>query len=110
MATADGEKGEPLPDAASGDNVEIILGQGRYMDGLVEGLIGAVVGDTKTVTVAFPVNLRDKSLAGKKAIFDVNVLETSTRSLPEMTDEFAEKVRPGLTMESLKEEVSEQRK
>uniref|UniRef100_A0A7S2LBQ1 peptidylprolyl isomerase n=1 Tax=Leptocylindrus danicus TaxID=163516 RepID=A0A7S2LBQ1_9STRA len=105
MATADGEKGEPLPNAASGDNVEIILGQGRYMEGLVEGLIGASVGDTKTVTVAFPDKLRDKSLAGKKAVFDVNVLETSTRSLPELNDEFAEKVRPGLTIESLKEEL-----
>lgn len=55
MATEDGEKGEPLPNAASGDNVEVILGKGRYMEGLVEGLVGAKVGDTKTVTVSFPV-------------------------------------------------------
>lgn len=54
MATADGEKGEPLPDAASGDNVEVILGSGRYMDGLVEGLEGGKVGETKTVNVRFP--------------------------------------------------------
>ena len=54
MATSDGEKGEPLPNAASGDNVEVVLGTGRYMEGLVEGLIGAGVGETKTVTVSFP--------------------------------------------------------
>ena len=54
MATADGEKGEPLPDAASGDNVEVILGGGRYMAGLVEGLEGGKVGETKTVNVRFP--------------------------------------------------------
>jgi trigger factor len=54
MAQADGSKGEPLPNAASGDHVEIVLGKGRYMEGLVEGLIGAKVGDTCTVTVSFP--------------------------------------------------------
>jgi trigger factor len=54
MATADGEKGEPLPEAASGDNVEVILGSGRYMAGLVEGLEGGKVGETKTVNVRFP--------------------------------------------------------
>jgi trigger factor len=55
MTAPDGvSKGEPLPNAASGDNVEIILGEGRYMDGLVDGLVGAKVGDTRTVSVRFP--------------------------------------------------------
>jgi len=54
MATADGSKGEPLPNAASGDRVEVILGEGRYMEGLVEGLIGAKSGDMVTISVNFP--------------------------------------------------------
>lgn len=54
MATDDDQKGEKLPDAASGDNVEVILGEGRYMTGLVEGLVGAKVGDTKEIRVTFP--------------------------------------------------------
>jgi trigger factor len=45
--------------------------------------------------------LRDKTLAGKKAIFDVTVLESSRRTIPELTDEFAAKVKEGLTAESL---------
>lgn len=98
-------KGEPLPNVATGDNVEIILGPGRYMDGLVEGLVGAKVGETKTVTVSFPQKLRDKTLAGKKAVFEVSVLEASTRTVPEITDEFAEEVRPGLTKDALEEEL-----
>ena len=44
-------------------------------------------------------------MAGKQAIFDVTVLEASTRTVPELTDEFAAKVKPGLTAESLKEEL-----
>jgi trigger factor len=47
-------KGEPLPNAASGDRVEVVLGKGRYMEGLVEGLVGAKVGETRTVKVNFP--------------------------------------------------------
>jgi trigger factor len=105
MANPDGTKGEPLPNAASGDHVEVILGKGRYMEGLVEGLIGAKVGDTRQVTVSFPQNLRDKTLAGKKAVFDVTVLEASTRTLPPVDDEFANKVRSGLTAESMMEEL-----
>ena len=54
LATADGGKGEKLPDAASGDNVEVILGTGRYMEGLVEGIEGGKVGETRTVKVRFP--------------------------------------------------------
>lgn len=54
MAAADGSKGEPLPQAASGDRVDVVLGEGRYMTGLVEGLVGAKVGETRTVTVTFP--------------------------------------------------------
>ena len=55
MAQEDGKtKGEPLPNAASGDSVEVILGEGRYMEGLVEGLIGAKVGDTREIYVSFP--------------------------------------------------------
>jgi len=105
MATDAGEKGEKLPDAASGDRVEVILGEGRYMTGLVEGLVGAKVGEVKTVRVTFPSALKDKTLAGKNAIFDVTVLEASRRTLPELTDEFANQVRAGLTAESLKKEL-----
>jgi hypothetical protein len=55
MAADDGvTKGEPLPAAASGDRVDVVLGKGRYMEGLVEGLVGAKVGETRTVTVSFP--------------------------------------------------------
>jgi len=44
-------------------------------------------------------------LAGKKAIFDVEVLEASKRTVPELTDEFAAKVKPGLTKEAILAEL-----
>ena len=38
-------------------------------------------------------------------VFDVTVLKASHRSLPEVTDEFAETVKPGLNAESLVAEL-----
>jgi len=99
-------KGEPLPSSvASGDNVEVVLQTGKYMEGLVEGLVGGKVGETIEVFVSFPDKLKDKSLAGKKAIFDVTVNEISCRTYPEVDDEFADMVRKGLTAQSLKDEL-----
>jgi len=105
MANSDGTKGEPLPNAASGDNVEVVLEYGKYMEGLVEGILGAAEGEIRKVNVAFPERLRDKTLAGKKAIFDVTVMESYNRSLPEVDDDFAAIVRPDLTVETLKDEI-----
>jgi trigger factor len=105
MATPSGEKGEPLPNAASGDDVEVILGSGRYMAGLVEGLEGGKVGETKIIKVRFPDGLKNKDLAGKDAIFDVTILSANKRILPTINDEFANTVRPGLTAEALRNEL-----
>lgn len=106
MAAEDGvTKADPLPNAASGDKVDVVLGEGRYMEGLVEGLVGAKVGETKQIFVTFPEGLRDKTLAGKKAIFDVNVLEANTRTVPEIDDELAGKIRPGLDADGVRDEL-----
>lgn len=56
-------------------------------------------------TLATLQKLRDKTLAGKKAIFDVEVLEASKRTVPDITDEFAAKVKAGLTADSLMDEL-----
>lgn len=105
MALPDGTKGDPLPNSASGDNVEVVLQNGKYMEGLVEGLVGATIGQTVQVNVSFPDKLRDKALAGKKAIFDVTVNEVSTRTYPQLNDDFANEVREGLTAQSLVDEL-----
>lgn len=44
-------------------------------------------------------------MAGRKAVFDVSVLQASKRIVPEVTDEFANKVRLGLTADDLMKEL-----
>lgn len=48
------EKGQLLPNVATGDNVQVILGPGLYMEGLVEGLVGHKNGEQVTIYVTFP--------------------------------------------------------
>jgi len=109
LAASDDEddltKGEPLPNSASGDEVEIIMGTGRYMEGLVEGLVGAKKDEKKTVAVSFPTKLKDKFLAGRRAIFEVTVNEVFYRSVPELDDTLANEIRPESDAETIKKEL-----
>jgi len=103
-----GAKGDLLPAVASGDNVEVVLEEGKFMPGLVEGLVGCVAGDAKEVRVSFPAQVSrnlGEDLAGKAAIFEVAVDSVVTRQLPELNDAFADSVRPGLTFQGLYDEV-----
>ena len=51
--------------------------------------------------------LKDKTLAGKTAIFDVTVLSVDTRTLPDIDDDFANNIRPGMDTEALMKEIKE---
>jgi FKBP-type peptidyl-prolyl cis-trans isomerase (trigger factor) len=69
----DGSKGAALPAVAAGDSVEIGLEKGKFMEGMIESLVGAVAGETKNVNVKFPVRPSGPgaALSGKEAIFEV---------------------------------------
>lgn len=56
--------------------------------GLADGLEGLKVGDTKDIEVAFPEGFAIEGLAGKKAVYSVEVLEVRERKLPELDEAF----------------------
>jgi len=105
----DGSKGAILPSVASGTSVDIILESGKYMPGLIEGLVGAKAGDTRAIKVQFPVRPTGAgaALSGKKAMFDVVVSEVKTQVLPEWNEDLAARIRSGLTLKDLETEVTE---
>ena len=107
LATPDGEKGEPLPAVAGGDGITIPMEQGKFMPGLVEGLSGVTKGETRDITVTFPPRSSAPQLAGKTAIFEVEVLEVQRRELPEPGDKFAEKVRSDMDWAELDAKLKE---
>ncbi len=71
-----------------GENVAIVLGEGRMLPELEQGLIGAIAGEKRNVTVNFPPDYRATELAGKAAIFATEIKTVEEPVLPEVDEEF----------------------
>lgn len=85
----------------------IVLGEGRFIPGFEDQLVGAKTGDDVEVKVTFPEDYPSDDLKGKDAVFAVKVNEVRAPETPEIDDEFAK----GLGLESLdklKELVTQQ--
>jgi trigger factor len=71
-----------------GENVAIILGEGRMLKEFEQGLIGAAPGEDKQIDLVFPADYRAAELAGKRAMFHIAVKSVEEPSLPALDDEF----------------------
>jgi len=102
-----GTKGVALPSVASGDAVEIPLEKGKFMDGLIEGLVGSKAGDEKSLKVVFPNRASGPGavLSGQKALFEINVLEVLKKEIPEWNEQLAAAIRDNMTLDELEAEV-----
>jgi trigger factor len=79
--------GKTFP-GGKGENVPIVLGEGRMLAQLEQGLAGASVGESREVGVDFPADYRATELAGKHAVFTVDVKSIEEPALPALDDEF----------------------
>lgn len=76
-------------DGGAAEDTPVILGQGQFIPGFEEGLLGSKAGDEKDVNTTFPEEYQVEALAGKEAIFEVKVKEVAEPKAPELNDEFA---------------------
>jgi trigger factor len=79
--------GEPF-EGGDGKDVAILIGSRQSRPELEEGLKGAVTGENRTITVTFPAELSNKTLAGKTAELALNVKRVEEQSLPAVDEEF----------------------
>jgi trigger factor len=75
-----------------------------FIPGFSEQLVGAQAGEHRTVTVDFPAEFVAPQLAGKKGVYEVDVLQVKEKALPELTDDFA-KAYGAESLEKLREGV-----
>jgi trigger factor len=89
-----------------GDDVFIILGDGTFIPGFEQGLLGATAGETRTIEVTFPQNYHSPEVAGKLARFTVTVKSLENGQMPEVNEAFVQScgVKEG-TVEGLQEAV-----
>lgn len=108
----EGKKEEEIIDKASAKNQHLILGEGQFIDGFEDNLIGTKKGDKKTFTVTFPKDYFDGKIAGQAVEFAVAVKEVKRIVLPDIDDEFAKKATGGRlkTLDALKKEIRESHK
>jgi trigger factor len=71
-----------------GQNIGIVLGEGRMLPQLEQGLIGATGQEKRDISVNFPADYRATELAGKLAIFATEVKAIEEPLLPAVDDEF----------------------
>jgi trigger factor len=71
-----------------GEKVPIVIGEGRMLAQLEQGLLGAAAGEQREIGVDFPADYRATELAGKHAIFKVEVKSVEEPSLPALDEEF----------------------
>ena len=70
----------------------ITIGEGRFIPGFEEQLIGLKAGEAKEFELNFPDKYYQKNLAGKKAEFKVKCNAVYEISAPELNDNFAQEI------------------
>ncbi len=83
--------GAPFP-GMKGNDFSLELGSKSFIDTFEDQLVGAKVGDHKTVNVTFPADYGHKELQGVKAKFEVDVKELRQPTVPVIDEEFAKKL------------------
>ncbi len=98
--------GKPF-DGGSADRLPLVIGEERMIPGWEANLIGMAIDQTKGFEIDFPNDYRVEELRGKRAHFEVTLLDVRERILPELDDEFAKSVGDVSTVEELRAEVSD---
>lgn len=91
-------------EGGKGEDVQLVVGEGQFIPGFVEGLEGAKGGEERLVEVKFPDDYPGQEVAGKDAEFTVKVKEVAKPVRPEVNDEFA-KTLGAQSLANLKELV-----
>src|SRR6202020_953343 len=71
-----------------GENIAIVLGEGRMLPDLEQGLVGAAPGEQRDIRVNFPADYRATELAGKTAVFSTQIKTVDEPTLPALDEEF----------------------
>jgi len=106
--TCEGKPITEIAPAAQGlterKNFWVDVPSSSFIPGFSEQLLGAKAGDKRTVTVDFPPDFVTPQLAGKKGLYEVEIVEVKEKVLPPVDEAFAksfgaenlEKLRAGV--------------
>lgn len=86
-------------------NYRLDLANSSFIPGFAEQLVDKTLGEEFEINVTFPKEYHEEKLAGQPAVFKCKINEIKTKVLPELNDEFVQKVGPFKTVDELKEDI-----
>lgn len=86
-------------------NYPLDLAHSNFIPGFAEQLVGKNLNEEFDIKVTFPEEYHDEKLKGQPATFKIKINEIKERKLPELNDEFAQKVGPFKTVDELKADI-----
>lgn len=98
--------GEPFS-GGEGKGYPLEVGSNSFIPGFEDQLVGLSKGDSTDVEVTFPEEYFVKELAGKEAIFKVNIQDVKRKELPELNDEYVAANSDFKTVEELRANYKE---
>ncbi|WPL37123.1 trigger factor [Malacoplasma iowae] len=90
-------------------NYELKIGSGQFIPGFEDQMIGLKEKDEKTISVKFPKDYHEKSLANKDAEFEITIHSVSEIEKAELNDEYIKSlnIKDVATVDSFKKYLKE---
>ena len=71
-----------------GEGYWVSADEHAFLPGMGEAILGLNIGDTKEVEISFPESFMVKELAGRKALYNIEITAVRVRTLPELDGDF----------------------
>ena len=94
-------------DGGEAEGFDLTLGNGQFIPGFEDQVVGMNIGETKDVNVTFPEDYQAEALKGKPAVFSVKLNGLQAKELPELTDEFIKDATGSESVEAYKAKTRE---
>ena len=88
-------------------NYSFILGEGKFLPGFEDNLVGAKEKEEKIFNLIIPQSWPQKDIQGKKIRAKVLMKEIKEKELPELNDSFAQSLGKFKNLEELKKSIEE---
>lgn len=92
-------------EGGTSENHNLGIGSGSFIPGFEEQLIGAKINESRDVNVTFPEEYHSEELAGKEALFKVEIKGIKRKEVAPIDDEFAKDVSEFETLDELKKDI-----
>jgi len=94
-----------------GENLNVEIGKKQLIEEIEKEIIGMKAGETKRIEASFGDDYPLRALKGKSVVFEVKLKSIKRKKLPELNDEFAQKINKEFkTYEDLLNDIKERLK